>query len=851
MEHKIGFLSKFFYQFPLSVRIALRELRGGLRGFYIFVACMSLGVTAIIAVNAISDMLQDGIAKQGQVLLGGDISLSRIHQSANEETKIQLAKYGNISEVATMRAMARKIDGSAQALVEIKAVDNAYPMFGELTLKDSKNFSFNQPLIAYADSILFERLGLKVGDLFRLGSKTFKLAGVIVHEPDRLSSRNAFGPRLLLSLNSLKASGLAQDGSLVRWRYRIKLNQRYDNLIDTNLLLKEKFSKKGFFIRDRRNPAPGIKEGIERLGKFLTLVGLTALLIGGVGIANAVISFIDQKRPTIATLKSLGAKNRIVFWVYLTQILIIASLGIFFGLVIGFFVPAIISFLFSDVLPVQLNFFPKLRTVFLGVAYGLSVALLFVLLPLRLTRNIRPQMLFRNQDFNLRQYIGFNDYLIIFFFVILIAGLAVFSSQAELFALYFCGALIVLFILFLLYGRFVEWLTKKLPRLSGASMVIARANITGPNSLTRSIILSLGLGLSLLVAIANIDNSLVLQLQAGLPKTAPSHFFLDIKKDQFSEFKNQVMKDIPQADLSFAPMLRGRIVKLSGLDANKIKAPKNFEWILRGDRGISYSEILPNGSNIIEGFWWGRNYEGPPLVSFEVEAARAFGLKIGDEIVVNVLGREIVAKVANLRTVKWESLSINFVMVFSPNTLSGAPVNMLATLKTHQEIPIKAEAELLQKLSLKFPNITAIRVRDAIEAVGSIYEKIMLAIRSAGGLTLIAGALVLSGSLISAQRQRIYDSVIFKTIGATRWQIISAHMIEYFSLALFTGIMSLLLGSFCAWVVLTYLFELKFSLSLISSFQVMMLSIIIVIVFGVFGTWRVLTAKSVPYLRDN
>ncbi len=848
-------VSSSFSFIPLSLRLALRELRGGLKGFYIFVACIALGVTAIVSIGALTDAFDSGISDRGRELLGGDIALRRIHQRADIAQKTEFARYGKVSESVTMRAMGRKLDGSMQALVEVKGVDSFYPLYGELKLKDGVKPSLDDDAIAYADPILFARLGLKVGDQIKLGDAVLTLKGMIADEPDRLSSRNAIGPRLLLSVANLEKAGLLNPENLIRWRYKIKLDEvrRFDDefLLGLTGNFQSRLTDKGFYTLNRLNPTPGISNAITRLSKFLTLVGLTALIIGGVGVANAVTAFIDGKRTSIATFKCLGAPNGLIFRTYLLQILIISGVGIAIGALVGLLAPLAIGALFGAALPIELEFSPQLNTVLIGVLYGFLVSLLFVITPLRRSRDVRPQMLFREASGLEAVKFRIGDLIVVGILGALLLGVAIMLSRAELFALYFCGGLIAIFGLFLFYGRFIQYAAQKLPNIRGAAFVVSRANIAGPGSLARTIILSLGLGLSLLVTVAIIDTSLVNQLRSGLPENAPSHFFLDIKKHQLGDFRSLVKEMSPKGTLSDAPMLRGRIVKLAGKRASEINAPSNAEWALRGDRGITYSATLPKGSELSEGSWWKEDHQGDNLVSFEAEVGKALGLKVGDEVVVNVLGRDLTAKIANFRTVKWESLSINFVMVFSPNTLAGAPVNMLATLQAENGGSIEREGEFLQKLSLKFPNITVIRVRDALDAVAGIYQNIMTAIRAAGGLTLVAGALVLAGALATAHRRRIYESAIFKTLGATRRQIVTAHVIEYIGLSLVTGLLAMILGTISAWAVLEFVLNVEFSFSFVASVQVVIFSIILVLFFGIMGSWRVLSAKTVPHLRGR
>ena len=296
-------------------------------------------------------------------------------------------------------------------------------------------------------------------------------------------------------------------------------------------------------------------------------------------------------------------------------------------------------------------------------------------------------------------------------------------------------------------------------------------------------------------------------------------------------------------------MLRGRIMLVGKRPAEQVKAPPEAQWVLNGDRGLSYSEMVPAGSKLVAGQWWPADYAGEPLVSLEAEIANGLGLKIGDTITVNVLGRNVTARVANLREVKWESLSLNFVLVFSPNTLKGAPHHLLATITLPKEAPLASEARLAQQIGRAYPASTAIRVKDAIDAFGAIFARVMVAVRAAGSVTLVAGALVLAGALATAQRRRIQQAAILKALGGTRRRILLSHLIEYLILALLTSFISFLIGSAAAWLAVTQVMDLEFTYSARAALEAMGLASLLVVAFGGYGTWRVLKAPTIPYLR--
>jgi putative ABC transport system permease protein len=342
--------------------------------------------------------------------------------------------------------------------------------------------------------------------------------------------------------------------------------------------------------------------------------------------------------------------------------------------------------------------------------------------------------------------------------------------------------------------------------------------------------------------------SLTAELSTQMPERAPSHFFVGINKNDFAGFSRLIAEKAPGSELHNAPMLRGNLVSLAGRPVSEIKAPDEAAWVLNGDRGLTFSDSVPADSKVVEGAWWPKGYQGEPLVSFEAELGRALGLKIGDMITFNVLGRNISAKLANFRTVTWTSLNINFVMIFSPNTLAAAPYSMLATLTWPKSDPA-GEAEVVKAVGRDFPTVTAVRVRDALETFTSMVGQIFTAIRVAGGLTLFSGVIVLAGALSTVRARRIYEAVILKTLGATRRRILIAHLAEYLILGLATAVVAALAGTAIAYLLLTKIMEIGFVAPPGALLQAAGLATIFMIAFGLFGTVRVLNAKAAPYLR--
>ena len=811
----------------------------------------------IAGVGMLGDALRSSFERQGETLLGGDVTLTRPHQRIADRERLWLTAQGRISEVATVRAMARRDDGTEQALVEIKGIDGAYPLVGVLRLSGDQTLAgaIVRDGGAAVEPIILERLKLKIGDPLTLGKSTFTIRATIEAEPDKISDRLSVGPRVLVSSSALAASGLIDAGSLVAWRYALKLNDETARsnagLVKFRDAVRIGLPEGGFTIRDRRDPSPQVTRTLERVRQFLTLLGLTALLVGGVGVANAVATYIDRRRSVIATMKSLGATSPVIFGIHLVQVLLIASIGIVIGLAIGMTVPLIVSSLLGSALPIKAELTIRPWSLLIAAGYGLLVSMLFTLWPLGRAEMVRAGVLFRDEVAPERvRPRGLIIGLTVACAVALFA-LAVLGAEAKRLAAYYCLAVIGVLGVFVALGFAVTWIAQRLPRPRRPELALAIGSIGAPGGLTRSVVLSLGTGLSLLVALALTDRSIVGELEGRVPNQSPNYFVLDVKKADVEAFTALVRREHAAAQVFTAPMLRGRMVRVGDTPVEDLKVKPEHQWVLNGDRGLSYANTVPEGSTVIAGAWWGSDYDGEPMVSFEAELARGLGLKLGDTVTVNVLGRNVTARVANLREVKWESLAINFVMVFSPNTLRSAPHNILATVTLPKDASLAAEARIAQEIGREFPAVTAIRVKDAINQFNAIFARIMTAIRAAGSITLVAGALVLAGALATAQRRRIKQAVILKTLGATRRRILTAHLVEYAILATVTGLIAVLIGGLAAWLTVTRVMRLDFVLSPRAIAEALGLAFVLVGVFGGIGTWRVLSARPVPYLRSE
>ena len=841
----------------LPLRFAIRELRGGLHGFYVFIACIALGSMAIASVGSLAASLANGLAREGRVILGGDLAFTLIQREAAPAERQFLQARGRISSAATMRAMARTNAGQA-TLVEMKAVDDAYPLFGEALLDPPgplANALAQRDGVfgAVADPTLMARLELKSGARIAVGNANIEIRATLTSEPDKLAGGIGFGPRLLVNQDALRATGLLQPGSLVRWHYRLRLPNNDASDAAAKLVsaqARTQLPEAGWDIRSRSNASPQLERNVERFTQFLTIVGLTALLVGGVGVGNGVKSHLDRRRETIATMKALGASGRRIFTIYLTQVLLLALLGGAIGVTIGAILPFVISWTFGAIIPLPIVPAVHPAELFLALIYGMLTALVFALWPLGRAHDVPVAELFRDMVAlqprrPRKRYIAFTAAA-----VGVLAALAVLLAYDRRVAVIYVATAAGVFLLLRVVASLLMLAARRAPRISATGLRMAIANIHRPSALTPTIVLSLGLGITLLVTVIEIDGNLSRQFSNELPAKAPSFYFLDIPADQAEPFGNFVRAQAPAAKLEEVPMLRGRIISAGGTPAENIRPKDEAAWVLQSDRGLTYSNQIPVGSHLVEGQWWAPDYNGPPLVSFEKRIADGLGLKLGEPVTVNVLGRNITATIANMRAVDWETLGINFVMVFSPNSLRGAPHTHLATLTYPGGGSVTQEAAVIRAVAENFPMVTTVRVKDALEAVGSIISNLVLAIRGASAITLIAAALVLGGALAAGHRFRVYDAVILKTLGATRLRLLTAYCIEYLLIGGATTFFGVIAGSLASWLIVAQLMHLPFTWLPWPTLAAALGAVVVTVALGLAGTYTALGQKPASVLRN-
>jgi len=785
-----------------SWSIARRDLHAGFRGLRLLFICLFLGVATLAAIGSLTAAITDEITQRGQVILGGDIEVAMTQREASAAEKQELRRLGTLSETIRMRAMAQAAAPSAVAavLTELKGVDSVYPLYGALTLRGGAYRPLPADRIIIGEA-LAERLDLKPGSQLRYGTATFTVADIIADEPDRVGEGFTLGPVALVSMEGLRRTGLIQPGSLFESKYRIRTPSGIDAHAERQALEKSHASS-GWSFKDRDRAAPGTNRFFERMGQFLSLIGLTALVIAGIGVSNGVSSYLTIKRNSIATLKVLGATSADIERIYLMQIGTVAALAIGCGLVAGALLPPGIVALLGDMLPVSPGFRIHPLPLLTSAAYGLLIALIFTLSPLARARTQPVAAIFRalveqRRAFDRRSVTG-----IVLATAALIA-IALGTAREPLFSAAVLAATAAVLGLLLLLGWAISRVAKRVPRPRNPLWRLAVANLYRPGAQTSALVVALGLALTLFVTLAGVQTSLGAEIDRTIPKKAPSLFVLDIPSAQEARFRDIIGKDAPGAQINVVPALRGTIVAYAGKRVADMEKLPDGAWFLRGERGVTYAARLPEGSDLVAGNWWPANYAGPPLISFDEEAAKTIGVGIGDTLLVSVLGREIEARIASLRKVNWDTMGFNYVMVFSPNALAIAPHSLTATITMPPERANGATRALLAA----FPGVSVIAVSEVIDQISGLLGQMSSAIVAAASIAIFAGIAVLIGAIAASRQARSYDSVILKTLGATRLQILGTQALEYALLAGMLALVSLALGTGAAWYVIVMVFD--------------------------------------------
>ncbi|MDP1768108.1 MAG: FtsX-like permease family protein [Nitrospirota bacterium] len=886
---------------PFIFRMAWRETRGAWRHFLYFFACIAIGVGALVGVSLFGMNVDRAVTKEARGLLGGDVEIRLTHPLtlAGHRVLDSLGErnivFTHVSELIAMAARTTQQPSGAQAtqIIELKAIESAYPLYGAIRLDPAQSLDVllhpdehrcgGQACFgAVVQESLLIRMGLSVGDQLKIGHVRFLITGIVRTEPDRMANAFSLGPRVMIAQEGLRAAELIKPGSRVRERYLVKIPPgiALEPLITE---LRGRLATDSVRISSYRAAQPQLRQFLDQLSRYLGLIGLTALFIGGLGVGTSIHAFLRDKLRTIAILKALGADSTMVVSTYVVQTIILGSVGSFAGILLGIGLqrvfPPLMAGLFSSNLLDQLGVSSELSwssiwPIMKGATLGLLSTLLFTLWPLLKTRNIHPGAIFRRdaEQASVEQKAapsrwwvrwGLTDRVNVGTAAGIILGLcalSVWQAGSWSIGFLFLGALsfaiVLLFLCARIFVRLLGWMP--LPRV--LSLRYAVGNVVRPGGQAAGIMVAIGIGAMMIVTVTLVEQALLYQVQESRPADAPTFFFIDIQPDQAQEFLSLVHRQIGEVIPELTPLVRSRLHAINGhiiaaeegvqKDEKRLegKEERGRQWYLTREYVLTFLEQLPKDNRLVKGEWWkpGQVFS-TPQVSIEEEAANHLGLEIGSLVELDIQGTTLSAEVSSVRKVEWGNFSTNFYMIFSPGALEGAPHTYVATVRVSpdQEVPLQ------QAVVALFPNVSAIHIGDVLDSFARVLDRLSLAIRAVALFCVVAGGLVMAAALAATRYRRLYESVILKALGATRGLIGRAFAIEYVLLGTVAGLIGLSLGTVLSWAVLRYLFDLPWTLHPQVLGIGLFLTMLLTLVVGFASTYRILGQRPLAVLRHE
>ncbi|MDR4483795.1 MAG: FtsX-like permease family protein [Nitrospirales bacterium] len=883
---------------PVSIKLAWREIHSAWSRFLFLFLCIALGVGAIVAVDLFAVNVAQVILGDTRALLGGDVELAWRRAISDKGQKIldSLAHrdiiLSHVTEIAAMATVGSPTSQTplpkiASQLVELKAIDSAYPLYGRLVAEpDLPTAQLLNPLQsdcgrspcfgALVQESLLIRLNLTVGNELQIGQGNFIITAVLKKEPDRIANGFSLGPRVMISREALKATALIQFGTRVQERYRLSISDS-TSLEPLMGELRGRLSQEGAQVSSFRDAQPRLRRFLDQLNLYLGLIGFTILLVGGIGVACTIQGFLTQKIPIITTLKTLGADSSQIIRLYLTQSLILGVIGSLLGVIVGIVLHQGLPLLLQDIIPETMAVNPTVSPILRGLVLGTLATLAFSLWPLLAIRHVSPALVYR-QTVDHQQKIAntqsrlthwrtilkhwWNDraqVMVSLSMLMSVTGLAMWQAHSPTLGVFFSGACAVSVLLLLGATGILYRVLRHVPIPQRYLLRHAVRNLQRPGNFTKAMTLAIGIGVMLMTTLTIVQRSLLDLIGNQIPSQAPSFFFIDIQPDQYPQFVKVLQQNFPGSPYKLVPVVRSRLTAINGqpIDPEEHKGQRNG-WYFTREYVLTASRDLPKDNVLSQGEWWDHTMEADsdgatripsdfPLVSVEEDAAKHLGLTLGSTLTLDIQGVPIVAKVGSLRQVDWGSFSINFFMILQPGSFDGAPFTYIATTR----VPTTLEVPLQQAIVAVMPNVTAINVGDVLENIGRIFHQLALGIQALALLCLVTGSIVMIAAISINRYRRLHELAIVKALGASRRLLVFSLGVEFGIIGTFAGLVGLGLGCLLSWSLLYFFFDLTWTFDLILLSTGLLLTILLSLMTGFLATYRLLGFPPLSVLRQE
>lgn len=836
-----------------TYRLAWREARGTGHHLVFFFVSIALGVATLVGVSLFASSLESSIQREARNLMAADIELRSARPlTPQDEEVLESLDSRKIVRMQVSELVAMAAAGAHTQLVELKAVEPGYPFYGRLLAEpESALHTIFAGQNALAEETLLIRLNLKTGDVLKIGQAEFHISGVLKKEPDRAAGAFSLGPRVLISQASLEETQLVRPGSRITHRYLLKLP---GTILPKTLHaeLQQRMTDKAIRITQYQDAQPMLRRFLTQLTMYLGLIGLIALIVGGVGVATNVRAFLKEKVETIAVLKVLGATPRTVLWVYLSQTLLLGLAGSLAGAMFGSILQFVLPSFMRPWLPVELEFHMALAPLARGIVMGVLTSMLFALAPLLEIRALRPNLIFRRHVSPAESRPSVGTWAATGALALLLGGLALWQAPSWRSAALFIGGLVGALGLLMITASGVIRGARILPRPRSLVWRQALANLHRPGSQASTVVVSVGIGVMVILGVHLVERNLLWEIGQNIPSDAPSFFFIDIQPDQHDAFA-QLLVDHGQRDFRLTPLVRSRLSAVNGQPIlRQAYENRDHGWYFTREYVLTFQDKLPKGNVVTEGQWWRTVAEqfgpqGEPQVSVEEDAAHHLGLTLGSSVQFDIQGAKVTAKVTSLRKVDWGNMSTNFYFIFEPGALRGAPMTYVATA----QLLASDEGPLQRAVVATFPNVSAINIRDILDSVARVIHRISLAIRFMAALTILAGLIVVIGALSATRFQRIYEAMVLKALGARRSILGAMFLVEYGLLGMAAGLAGTALATALAWGVMRWILDIPWLFQPTALAWGVVATILITSLVGALSTFGILGCKPLAVLRQE
>ncbi len=834
----------------LYSKYAFRDLIRSYSKILSIIITLLISLFILSAILTIEDSLENELNENSKVLLGGDLEIDYNNREGDRNLIKQVENISTVSQIVEFSTMISTIEKKQNktSFTRIKAIDQNYPLYGDVIFEpvgSLKKLNKIDNTILVNENI-FKNLNLKINDIVKVQNIKFKVIGVVKVLPD-IGGAFVFGDFALTGKKTLDKLELNTLGSFLNYEYKIKFDDYKNKDKKINEIKKIFKNNDKVKIRYPENSAGGIKRIIDNFSQFLSLVSISAMLIAGIGIANTLLSFINQKNSSIAVQKAIGINSGNIKTIYYLQLLI--SL-IFISLVaygLSFFLVPVVDKYISDGLGLNIQASFSLTNLFIVFMVGLLVIIIFSIPTVNSIDQIKASSLFRNVFQSLQfKYSKLSISLSLLLLTILISLFA-FRSSIPTYSLIYFASFFVCLAVFFYVSRFIILLLRNNLFNLGISSKIAIKNITQSKSITPITVMSLGLGMTLLLTLAFVGSNFKREIAKSIPEIAPDYFFLGIQNNQKNLFKKIIIDSDKEAVMEIVPMVSAGLVKINGIDPNTYISNSNDSyWVIMNDRRVSWVNTIPKDNPIVEGSWWDTSKPNKLQISLDSKVAKDFGVSIGDKFTLRIYGREIEGEVVNFRLVNYQDLSINFAMLLNPQFAENIPHEYLSTIK-FKNIQSFNEVNFLDK----FPSVSIIKISDYLSKVTDVLNKVFIAVSIISVVTVIIGLVVISSAIIVQGKIKIFQNLVFKILGFSKKEIIMSSIIEFIISFLSIIFFSTIFAVFASKFIIENIFQLKWLFEINIFFYVTIGIGVATLALIIITNFRYLSPKVYPLVRNE